>query len=226
MAKPYIVCHMMMSADGRIDCAMTSKIRGVDEYYGTLRALEADSTVSGRTTAELEMALPGKFESKSGEPYGHSGFSRNRSAGGYEIVADSEGTLLWPDQVNAAKPLLVLTSEKVGKEYLDYLDSRRISWIACGKSKVDLVHAMDILTREFAVRRLAVVGGGTINGAFLDAGLLDEVSLLIGPAIDGRKGMASVFDGIAGDREPFGLTLKSLKQYGDGAVWLRYEVEK
>ena len=27
--KPYIICHMMMSLDGRIDCAMTAKLRGV-----------------------------------------------------------------------------------------------------------------------------------------------------------------------------------------------------
>lgn len=33
MTKPYLVCHMMMSLDRRIDCAMTAKLRGVDEYY-------------------------------------------------------------------------------------------------------------------------------------------------------------------------------------------------
>lgn len=33
MTKPYLVCHLMMSLNGRIDCAMTAKLRGVDEYY-------------------------------------------------------------------------------------------------------------------------------------------------------------------------------------------------
>ena len=33
MSKPYIICHMMMSVDGRIDCAMTSKLPGVEDYY-------------------------------------------------------------------------------------------------------------------------------------------------------------------------------------------------
>ncbi len=28
MKKPYIICHMMTSADGRIDCAMTSQLPG------------------------------------------------------------------------------------------------------------------------------------------------------------------------------------------------------
>lgn len=43
MQKPYIICHMMMAADGRIDCSMTEKINGVDEYYLTLNALNTPS---------------------------------------------------------------------------------------------------------------------------------------------------------------------------------------
>ena len=30
MKKPYIICHMMTSLDGRIDCAMTSKLKGIE----------------------------------------------------------------------------------------------------------------------------------------------------------------------------------------------------
>ena len=62
MKKPYIVCHMMTSLDGRIDCAMTEQLPGVDDYYQTLEALQAPTTVSGRVTAQLEMALPGEFQ--------------------------------------------------------------------------------------------------------------------------------------------------------------------
>ena len=37
MKKPYMICHMMMSIDGRIDCGMTVKIAGSNEYYETLK---------------------------------------------------------------------------------------------------------------------------------------------------------------------------------------------
>ncbi len=47
---------------------------------------------------------------------------------------------------------------------------------------------------------MAVVGGGHINAGFLAAGLLDEVSLLIGAGIDGRGGMAAVFYGLPMER--------------------------
>ena len=53
MKKPYIICHMMTSLDGRIDCAMTSQLPGVSDYYETLDALDIPTTVSGRVTAEL-----------------------------------------------------------------------------------------------------------------------------------------------------------------------------
>lgn len=69
-----------------------------------------------------------------------------------------------------------------------------------------------------------MVGGGTINAAFLAAGLLDEVSILLGPGIDGRKGMAATFDGLPMDAEPVNLKLIGVQSYEDGALWLRYAV--
>ena len=68
MKKPYIVCHMMTSLDGRIDCAMTEQLPGVDDYYQTLEALQAPTTVSGRVTAQLEMALTGEFQASDPTP--------------------------------------------------------------------------------------------------------------------------------------------------------------
>ncbi|MDO5336330.1 MAG: dihydrofolate reductase family protein [Eubacteriales bacterium] len=142
-----------------------------------------------------------------------------------EVVADTKGTLLWTDQTGSRKPLLILTSEQVTKEYLEYLDANHISWVACGKEKIVLIRAAEILAKEFAVARMAIVGGGTINAGFLAAGLLDEVSILLAPGIDGRKGMAAAFDGLPMETEPFQLKLEYVAQYDDGALWLRYAVK-
>lgn len=204
MIKPYIVCHMMTSVDGRIDCAMTEHLPGVQEYYDTLDALDAPTRISGRVTAELEMALPGKFEAKTAEALGKEAFSKAADAEGYEIVVDTHGTLLWGESAEDERPLLILASEQVSKEYLAYLNGKHISWIACGKEHVDLKRTCEILA----------------------AGLLDEVSILIGTGIDGRGGMQSVFDGLPMERGVTPLKLTSVQQYGSGAVWLRYNVEK
>lgn len=114
-----------------------------------------------------------------------------------------------------------MTSEDVSKEYIDCLNGHNISWIAAGKEHVDLKRAMEVLADEFGIKRLAVVGSGKINGGFLKAGLVDEINLLIGPGVDGRIGQPAVFDGLTSGT-PTPITLKSVKSYPDGAVWLRY----
>lgn len=46
---------------------------------------------------------------------------------------------------------------------------------------------MEILADEFNIDRLAIVGGGKINGGFLEAGLVDEISILIGAGVDANR---------------------------------------
>ena len=226
MKKPYIVCHMMTSLDGRIDCAMTAQLPGVDDYYRALGALQVPTTVSGRVTAQLEMALPGEFQASDPTPVGKEAFSKKADASGYEVVADTHGKLLWPDAGEPEKPLLILTSERVPREYLSYLDGRNISWIAAGKERIDLARAAEILGAEFGVERMAGVGGSAINTSFLYAGLLDEVSILVGAGIDGRGGMPAVFDGLPMARPMIPLRLTDVQRFDSGAVWLQYSIQR
>lgn len=130
-----------------------------------------------------------------------------------------------PSNMHDGKPLLVVTSEDCPREYHETLTRQGISWIAVGKGCIDLKEMLEILNREFNVDRMAVVGCGHINGSFLAEGLLDEISVMIGPGIDGRKGMASVFDGIDDPNRPATLLkLNSLERMGD-TVWLRYTLK-
>lgn len=119
---------------------------------------------------------------------------------------------------------MILTSEQVPQEYLTYLDGRNISWLATGKERIDLARATEILATEFGVERMAVVGGSAINTSFLDAGLLDEVSILIGAGIDGRDGMPAVFDSLPMAHPVIPLRLTDVQKIDSGAVWLRYSV--
>ena len=224
MAKPYIICHMMTSIDGRIDCAMTAQLTGVDNYYEALDELNVPSTVSGRVTAELELALPGKFVSK-GAAVGKDCFAKNMDAKGYEIIVDSTGCLLWPNAAKMAKPYLIITSRKATEDYLAYLKKQNISYIVCGATRPDLARAVEILHDEFGVERLGVVGGPIINTAFLEAGLLDEVSVLIGVGIDARGSMPTLFEGLPDEHPVIPLELIDATRYDSGAVWLRYKTK-
>ena len=55
--------------------------------------------------------------------------------------------------------------------------------------------------------------------------ILDEISILIGAGIDGRGGMAAVFDGLPMERPVAPLKLTNVQQFSSGAVWLRYAVK-
>lgn len=214
---------MMTSLDGRIDCAMTEQLKGVEDYYSVLNELDLPTTVSGRVTAETEMSLPGKFEEENPVPIGKEGFYKATQAKGYEVVLDSRGTLMWNRETSAEKPHLILVSEKASKGYLQYLEGQGISWIACGKGHVDLKRASEVLAEEFGVKRMGLVGGPVANSAFLEAGLVDEVVLLVGAGIDGRTEMPSVFEGRK-DAKPLPLTLESVRKFGSGAVLFSYKV--
>ena len=66
--------------------------------------------------------------------------------------------------------------------------------------------------------------GGQINGAFLGAGLVDELSLLIAPGIDARDDIPAVFDGISpATGKAFPLRLKSVERRESDTLWVRYE---
>lgn len=148
MKRPYIICHMMASVDGRIDCDMTEKIGG-DEYYDALAGLDCDSTLSGRVTMQMHYALPGTFEPRDTTPIGHESVHK-AAEGGYEIATDTHGRLLWPDRTDDGQPLLVITCEDVPAEYLDTLRQKGISWIATGHGHIDLGRAMGCWSRTSA----------------------------------------------------------------------------
>ena len=215
---------MMASLDGRIDCAMTEQIDDTNNYYDALNSLECNATLEGRVTLSMHYAEKGKFApTKPYEAAGKQVYKAKESAQ-YAVGVDTLGTLLWGDDVETqfSRPLIMVLSEKTSLEYLEYLKQKGISYITTGADGIDFADAVSTLNEQFGVQRLAVVGGGHINGAFLEAGLLDEVSMMYGAAIDGRAGWAAAFDGIKDQKRPATLLkLKSIQQMGE-TVWLRY----
>lgn len=227
MNKPYIVCYMMTSVDGRIDCDMVAQLAGVEDYYPLLDELGLQSAVSGKTTARLELAEVGEFQSENASPFGKETVSKKaESSNGYTIVLDTKGTLLWKHDSEYDKPHILLLSQQVSQEYLTYLDEKNISCIVTGKTQIDLAAACEALKETFGIDRMGVVGGPANNTAFLDAGLLDEVIVLIGAGIDGRASFPPVFNRADnGNNKPTPLTLVEAKTYDSGAVFIRYKTK-
>ncbi len=221
--RPYIICHMIASVDGRIDCEMTEQIEQGDEYYEALNSLNCPSMLMGRVTMQMHYATPEPFVATDATPIGSEEYFIARKTNAYCIAIDTHGSLCWDAAEYDGQALLVITDAKCPRSYHDKLTSQGISWIAVGQEGIDLPRAMEILYSAYGVERLAVTGGGHINAAFLAAQLLDEVSFMVAPGIDGRAGMTAVFDGLDADTRPTQLHLTSVQQMGE-TVWLRYKL--
>lgn len=223
MKRPYIICHIVASIDGRIDCSMVDKISG-DEYYDTLEQLNCPTQLEGRVTMEHYSALKEPFVATDPTPVGMTSVYKAVDSEGYMVAVDTYGKLRWPASEIDGAPLVCIVSEQVSQEYLEMLKNQGISYICIGQNAIDLPKAMEILHSEFGVKRMAVLGGGHINGSFLAAGLIDEVSLLLAPGIDGRKDQTSVFDGIADmNHIPVKLSFESVERIENGTLWIRYK---
>jgi riboflavin biosynthesis pyrimidine reductase len=216
---------MLSAIDGRIDgAALRGLVKGT-EYEETGAQLGGDAWVCGRVTMEQHFAEKGRFESKGGNLAGSQPVHVARLAESYAIAVDTHGSLIWNNGDLDGDHLISVVSEQVPEDYLVLLRDKAISYIVAGKSEVDLERAVHALHEYFGINTLLLEGGGNINGAFLKAGLVDEVSLLLVPGIDGRPSVPSVFDGLQGGRPvAVPLKLKSVRELHNGILWIRYDV--
>jgi 2,5-diamino-6-(ribosylamino)-4(3H)-pyrimidinone 5'-phosphate reductase len=223
--KPYIICHMVSSVDGKIDGTALSSVMADGEYEATGAKLKGDAWICGRTTMQQHFAQKKPFVSASGKPAGPRSVFVARRAKSYAISVDTRGKLRWSGGDLDGDHLICVVSEQVPEDYLDMLQQAGVSYIVAGKASVNLRKAVNQLRKHFGIRTLLLEGGGHINGAFLQAGLVDELSLLVAPGIDGRHEIPAVFDGLSqSKKKAVALRLKSLERRKRDTLWLRYEV--
>ncbi len=223
--RPYVICHVLSSIDGKIDGSVLEAVTVGGEYESTGAELNGDAWLCGRTTMQQHFADEEPFISTSNKPAGPHPVYVALSAESYAISVDTIGKLRWSGSDIDGDHLICIVSERVPEDYLTMLRKRGISYIVSGEYSVDLVQAVKLLGQYFGIRTLLLEGGGHINGAFLEAGLVDEVSLLVVPCIDGRHDVPAVFDGLnPSTNKAVYLKLKSVERRQKDALWLRYDV--
>lgn len=222
--KPYIICHMLSSVDGKINGAALDAVIVEGDYNATGDKLEGDAWICGRTTMQ-DFAEETPFVSGTNTPAGPQPVFVARHAESYAISVDTLGKLQWSSGDLDGDHLICVVSERVPADYLAMLREKGVSYVVAGKSAIDLAQAVNQLGEYFGIRTLLLEGGGHINGAFLQADLVDEVSLLLVPGIDGRHDIPAVFDGVDPSRNTaVPLKLKSVEQRANDTLWIRYAV--
>ena len=89
--RPYVVCHMLSSVDGRIEGAALKGVVGDGDYEATGAKLKGDAWVCGRTTMQMHFADDKPFVSKSKKPAGPQPVHVARPARSYAVCIDTNG---------------------------------------------------------------------------------------------------------------------------------------
>lgn len=156
-----------------------------------------------------------------------------------ELVREPRPLLVVPDSTGRvrcwrhaqAQPwyrgIVVLVCETTPAEYLTHLDHRGIEHLRVGGERVDLGLALRLLHERYRVRTVRTDGGGSLTGALLAAGVVDELALLVLPVVAGDPDalplvrLPHTLDD-AGVR--LGLTVHEVLE--DGALLLVYRVQR
>ncbi|WP_044199870.1 RibD family protein [Hyalangium minutum] len=225
--RPYVICHMVPSVDGRIVVTrwkLPASVTG--EYERTAATFGADAWMIGRISMEPyagKARIPARKDSR---PIPRTDFIARRDAESYAIALDPSGKLTWKSSSIDDEHVIAVLTEQVSDDYLAFLQSKGVSYLFGGKTDLNLKRVLGKLTKEFGIRKLLLEGGGKINGSFLAADLIDELSVLVAPIADGAVGAPSLFDAKEGKGPARHLKLVSFEKRTGDLVWLRYTLKR
>jgi 2,5-diamino-6-(ribosylamino)-4(3H)-pyrimidinone 5'-phosphate reductase len=207
MSRPRVVVHVAVS----LDAATTGFTPDLGRFHGLARTWDEEVTLVGSDTilaqehALAGAPMPGPDAERPllavvDSRHRVSQWTSLRDCGLWSGVLAVRGAA---GQGDGEVPTLIAGSDRDGR--------------------VNLATALEALADEYGANTVRVDSRGSLTGALLAAGLVDELSLLVHPVVAGP----------AGDRHWWGpgtpprLELKELGAAADsrdGVTWLRYEI--
>lgn len=227
MDKPYVICHMASTVDGRI---IAENWGSKQEAFGSIyeechSSFTSEAWMVGRVTMEQNFTEGLQPQPETPErSIERKPFVADPNATTFAVAVDPKGKLGWDKNEIDGDHIIEVLTEAVSDGYLQYLQNKGVSYIFGGKDSIDFGEILKQLYTLFSIKTLMLEGGGNINGSLLNEGLIDELSLLILPIADGSPDTATTFE--TGKQlkknNPAELKLKDVLRMEQDVVWLKY----
>jgi 2,5-diamino-6-(ribosylamino)-4(3H)-pyrimidinone 5'-phosphate reductase len=249
MNRPKLIVHNLASVDGRLTLAADvlllygdprwQAVAGSSEgvYRQIMSTYQPRALLEGSGSFVLPGQLPEKLPVCEGDtsylyddylPEAVLNYPGGRK---WLVVVDSRGRVRWmykefPGEEWVGWHIMVLVARATPPEYLAYLQNEKIPYLVNGQDRVDLSAALARLYDRLGVTCVVSTAGGSLNGALLRAGLVNEISVEFFPALIGGKDTPALFDSPAlkPDELPTRLELLESQVKPKGNVWLHYRV--
>ncbi len=228
MNRPYTVCHIFSALDGAIvgNYMYTPETTAAREQYGKLRATFDSNAILYGTTTMLDFCDGVVSVLPKSKPIERKDYVAPHKEDKYVIALDCMGTLAhsqnYLERHGLKQHIIEVLTKSVSDEYLAYLRGLGISYIFAGNKELECEIAMIKLKEIFGIERLLIAGGGYTDWSFADAGMIDELSLVLAPAADGEQ-QVTVFERTDNSlNRAIAFTLKDVQKLEGNGVWLRY----
>ena len=231
--RAYVEIHMMQTIDGKATGNFWRKsdvYHGIKDYFKLIPNLNCQGFALGRVSMEGNSdEKPNLSKYKDKEKLKHEDFIVPLEKGVKYYLAsyDSKGTLGFKNNVININEwlndgsiflcqIIEVITNQVLNEYLHYCREKGISYIFCGKEKIDIKLSLQKLKKLFKIDKILLQGGPKLDGAFIQEDLIDGISIIISPLTS--EGGDTLFN----PSKYTEFKLIEFKQLSNGNMWLRY----